>query len=101
MQAPADKPNFGGRRMADEAASPGAEPATADDEPGLPILDLPAVLLDELLALAEIGHLAGLRDALQRAEQDRRLPPSLVGTLQAPLERFDFQALIKLLEQTP
>ena len=58
-------------------------------------------LRDELLALAEIGHLAGLRDALQRAEQDRRLPPSLVGTLQAPLERFDFQALIKLLEQTP
>ena len=58
-------------------------------------------LRDELLALAEIGHLAGLRDALQRAEQDRRLPPSLVGTLQAPLERFDFQSLIQLLEQTP
>ena len=58
-------------------------------------------LRDELLALAEIGHLAGLRDTLHRAEQDRRLPPSLAGTLQAPLESFDFQALIKLLEQTP
>ncbi len=53
---------------------------------------------DELLALAELGHLAGLRDALTRAEQQRRLGDADAGALKAALERFDFQALMRLLE---
>ena len=59
--------------MADEAASPGAEPATADDEPSLPILDLPAALLDELLALAQPIGLARMRGA-NKACRDIHVP---------------------------
>ena len=59
--------------MADAAASPGAEPATADDEPNLPILDLPAALVGELLALAQPVGLARMRRA-NKACHDVHVP---------------------------
>ncbi|WP_101675986.1 hybrid sensor histidine kinase/response regulator [Alloalcanivorax mobilis] len=64
-------------------------------------LNLDDSLRDELLALAEIGHFDGLRAALARAERDRRLPASLSKALRQGLERFDFQALVTLLETPP
>ncbi len=66
-----------------------------------PAVTLDERLRDELLALAEIGHLAGLRDALDRAEGERRLDAAAGQPLRAALARFDFQALIRLLEPEP
>ncbi|EKF75821.1 two-component sensor histidine kinase protein [Alcanivorax hongdengensis A-11-3] len=58
---------------------------------------LDPALRDELLALAEIGHLSGLRDALTR--QGDSLPEPLGQAIRDNLERYDFQALIQLLEK--
>ena len=64
-------------------------------QPDTPLDD---TLRNELLALAEIGHLTGLRDSLARARQHGQLPTAFATELEIRLSRFDFQAVIRLLE---
>ena len=56
---------------------------------------------DELLALAEIGHLTGLRDRIVQARDGGQLDHKLAENMHSLLKVFDFQAAIRLLETTP
>lgn len=58
-------------------------------------------LRQELLALAEIGHITGLRKCLEQAQDNGRINTSLATALDSALDRFDFHHLIRLLEKTP
>lgn len=53
---------------------------------------------DELLALAEIGHLSGLRERLHQAKAQGQMPDTLAADLDSRLTLYDFQAVIRLLE---
>lgn len=64
----------------------------------LKALELDGALRDELVALAEIGHLRGLRDSLQRARRSGEISTPLANSLEDALSRFDFHRLIQLLE---
>ena len=69
----------------------------------IPVTEEPVILLDqtlrdELLALAEIGHLSALRERLDEAKAKGQLPTALAGDLDSRLTLFDFQAVIRLLE---
>ncbi|KYZ86620.1 hybrid sensor histidine kinase/response regulator [Alcanivorax sp. KX64203] len=66
-----------------------------------PIPPLDKTLRDELVALAEIGHLRGLQERLERALRDQHLPAPLAETLAASLRRFDFHQVIQVLERAP
>ena len=63
-----------------------------------PDIALSPALRDELLALAEIGHLSALRERLDTARDQGTLPDSLARDLDSRLTLFDFQAVIRLLE---
>lgn len=58
-------------------------------------------LREELMALAEIGHLSGLRTCLNTALHHGRISDSLVTALGSALDRFDFHQVIRLLEKSP
>lgn len=66
-----------------------------------PVHTLQAPLRDELLALAEIGHLTGLRERIVQARDNAHLDAGLAEDMQALLKVFDFQSVIRLLETTP
>ncbi len=60
---------------------------------------LSPTLRDELLALAEIGHLSALRERLAQARQQKQVSASLADEMNTRLTQFDFQAVIRLLEE--
>ena len=66
-----------------------------------PVQTLDPALRDELLALAEIGHLTGLRDRIVQARNGGQLDHKLAENMHSLLKVFDFQAAIRLLETTP
>lgn len=66
-----------------------------------PVQTLDTALRDELLALAEIGHLTGLRDCIVQARDGGQLDHKLAENMHSLLKVFDFQAVIRLLETTP
>ena len=55
-------------------------------------------LRDELIALAEVGHLSGLRDKIHRIREAGLLDETSAYALDSALERFDFRELIRLLD---
>ncbi|MGO2262904.1 hybrid sensor histidine kinase/response regulator [Halomonas sp.] len=57
-------------------------------------------LREELVALAEIGHLSGLRSRLAQAMDDDRIHTSLAEALESALDRFDFHQVVRLLEES-
>ncbi|ANF59141.1 hybrid sensor histidine kinase/response regulator [Halotalea alkalilenta] len=62
------------------------------------VQELNGDLRDELVALAEIGHLRGLRERLLQARQSGLIPAPLAMSLESAMNRFDFHELIRLLE---
>ncbi|HDZ47755.1 hypothetical protein LCGC14_0107480 [marine sediment metagenome] len=58
-------------------------------------------LREELVALAEIGHLSSLRECLVKARDSGQINTSLAEALDSALDRFDFHQVIRLLEKTP
>ncbi|WP_249976800.1 hybrid sensor histidine kinase/response regulator [Vreelandella olivaria] len=55
-------------------------------------------LRDELLALAEIGHLSGLKSRLFLAVEQGAITPSFASQLNSLLKRLDFKRVAQLLE---
>ncbi|MGJ8526136.1 Sensor histidine kinase RcsC [Halomonadaceae bacterium LMG 33818] len=54
---------------------------------------------DETLALAEVGHLSGLRQQLKKAHSDERFDAMQLKALDMALARLDFRDIIRLLEK--
>ncbi|MEC9346258.1 MAG: ATP-binding protein [Pseudomonadota bacterium] len=76
-------------------------PATeASALPARPVEPLPAALVDELLALAEIGHVRRIAEIIERFERDdpSRPPPMQVGRIRTLLEVYDLAGITALLK---
>lgn len=54
---------------------------------------------DETLALAEVGHLSGLRQQLKKAHSDERFDAMQLQALDMALARLDFRDIIRRLEK--
>ncbi len=81
-------------------AEPAHTPVSIDRhrEPGLP---LPPGLREELMRLARQGQAAALRQRLWQAQSTDPAHAATLALLQSCADRFDFQALIEHLRQTP
>ncbi|WP_081193440.1 ATP-binding protein [Halomonas sp. KM007] len=62
---------------------------------------LPEGLRDELIALAEIGHLSGLQSRLSMATEQGSIAPALALQLNSLLKHLDFKRVVQLLEAAP
>lgn len=67
--------------------------------PARPMERLPQALVEELLKLAEIGHVSGIAERIERFEQEdpTRPPPMQIARIRKLLEVYDTAGLIALL----
>ena len=79
---------------------PPSSPSSAQAQMTVPAY-IDAVLREELVSLVEIGHISGLRNSLNEAQDHGKISSSLVSALENALNRFDFHQVMRLLEKLP
>ncbi|MDR0226919.1 MAG: response regulator [Burkholderiaceae bacterium] len=78
---------------------PAALPAPAPAAPQAAAAALPSGLREDLVRLARSGQATALRERLRQARQQAPGHEGLIDRLQACADRFDFDALVRLLPQ--